>query len=76
MDRSVQEAHRIAGSDGVVASTPRSEALNWTCGGQVNRYSSIMEGQSWLSPPLRLKTPEMVSGLSARRPKPGWSGTD
>ena len=50
----IQEARRMAGREGVVASTPMtSEGLNWTCG--VNRYSPIMEGQPWLSPPLGVK---------------------
>ena len=49
----------MARSDGVVASTPMSEGLNWTCGGWVNRYSPIMQGQPWQSPPQRLKMPEL-----------------
>ena len=39
---------------------------------QVNRYSPIMEGQSWLSPPRRSKTPEMgVKQDSTSPPRTG-----
>ena len=43
----IPDARRMASSDGVVASTPMSEELNWACGGQVSRYSPIIEGQPW-----------------------------
>ena len=41
----IQEARRTVGSDGVDASTSVSEGMNWTRGGQVSRYSPIMDGQ-------------------------------
>ena len=58
----------MAGSDGVVASTPMSEGLNRICGVQVNRYSPIMEGQSWLTPPRRLETHEMGAKQDSTSP--------
>ena len=55
-------------SDGVDASTPGSEALNWTCGRQVDRCSPIMEDQSWLSPLRKLETPEMGAKQDSTSP--------
>ena len=58
----IQEAHRMVSGDGMVASTPGSEALKWIHWGQFNRYSPIREGRSWLSPPRKSKTPELDTG--------------
>ena len=55
----------MASGDGIY---PRSEALNWTHGGHVNRYSLIREGRSWLSPPWKSKTPESDTGRISTSP--------
>ena len=54
----MQGTNRTARGDGMVASTPESGAPDWTHGGQVDQFSPIREGRSWLSPPRKLKTPE------------------
>ena len=58
----------MASGDGMVSSTPGSEALNWTHGGQVNWYSLIREDWSWLSPPRKAKTPELDTGRISTPP--------
>ena len=65
----IQEARRTVGSDGVDASTPMSEGMDWTRGGRVSRYSPIMVGQPAQSPPQRLKMPGMGTKRESTSPQ-------
>ena len=51
----IPEARRAVGSGGVDAFTPMSEGMDWTRGGQVSRYSPIMDGQPSQSPAPDIK---------------------